>query len=97
MLGFATQPPPRGRLALVGAGLPRGEAYRLVQRNAMRAWDEERDFRTLVQADQQIAAKLDADAIDGAFDLAATVQPVEVVFETVSDGVALPFFRPSAR
>ena len=35
-------------LALVEAGLERDEAYRLVQRNAMRAWDEERDFRELV-------------------------------------------------
>ena len=37
-------------LALVESGLERDEAYRLVQRNAMRAWDEERDFRELVRA-----------------------------------------------
>ncbi len=35
-------------LALVEAGLDRAEAYRLVQQNALRAWDEERDFRELV-------------------------------------------------
>ena len=46
-------------LALVEAGLGRGEAYRLVQRNAMQAWDEERDFRALVAADPEIAAHLD--------------------------------------
>src|ERR671933_1176704 len=37
-------------LALVEAGLGRDEAYRLVQRHAQRAWDEERDFRELVAA-----------------------------------------------
>ena len=35
-------------LALVEAGLERDEAYRLVQRHAMRAWEEEQDFRELV-------------------------------------------------
>ena len=43
-------------LALVESGLERDEAYRLVQRNAMRAWDEELDFRELVRADPEIAA-----------------------------------------
>src|SRR5438128_316872 len=38
-------------LALVESGLQRDESYRLVQRNAMRAWDESRDFRELVRAD----------------------------------------------
>ena len=37
-------------LALVESGLARDEAYRLVQRNAMQAWDEERDFRALVRS-----------------------------------------------
>ena len=46
-------------LALVESGLPRDEAYRLVQRNAMQAWDEERDFRALVEADAEITARLD--------------------------------------
>ena len=38
-------------LALVESGLERDDAYELVQRNAMRAWDEERDFQELVRAD----------------------------------------------
>jgi adenylosuccinate lyase len=68
-------------LALVEAGLPRGEAYRLVQRSAMTAWDEERDFRPLVEADPEITARLDAAALDAVFDLDATVQHVDIVFE----------------
>jgi len=68
-------------LALVGAGLDRGEAYRIVQRHAMRAWDEERDFRNLVAADPEISSRLDAAGLEGVFDLEATVQHVDVVFE----------------
>ena len=47
----------------VRAGLERGDAYRLVQRNAMRAWDEERDFRALVDADPEITSRLDRAAL----------------------------------
>src|ERR1043165_5962457 len=42
-------------LALVEGGLPRDEAYRLVQDHALRAWDERLDFRALVEADARIA------------------------------------------
>jgi adenylosuccinate lyase len=68
-------------LALVSAGLDRGDAYRIVQRQAMQAWDGERDFRTLVFADPEITGRLDPVALAGVFDLAATVQHVDVVFE----------------
>ncbi len=68
-------------LALVESGLDRGEAYRLVQRNAMQAWDEERDFRELVRSDADISSRLDDAALAGVFDLSATVQHVGVVFE----------------
>jgi adenylosuccinate lyase len=68
-------------LALVEAGLDRRDAYRLVQRNAMRAWDEERDFRALVAEDAEIRALLDAAALDSVFDLEATVQHVDVAFD----------------
>src|SRR4051812_41586620 len=68
-------------LALVGAGLDRGDAYRIVQRHAMRVWDEERDFRGLVAADPEISSRLDAPALESVFDLEATVQHIDVVFE----------------
>jgi adenylosuccinate lyase len=70
--------------ALVAAGLPRGEAYRLVQRNALRAWDEELDFRELVGADPEIAAHLDAAALADAFDLGDALQHVDVLFERLT-------------
>jgi len=65
-------------LALVEAGVSRDEAYRLVQRHAMQAWEEERDFRTLVSADPEIARHVDLAAV---FDLDATVRHVDTVFE----------------
>src|SRR5438105_4513161 len=65
-------------LALVDSGLPRDEAYRLVQEHALRPWDEERDFRELVAADPKIAESVDHDAV---FDLDATVKHVDTVFE----------------
>jgi adenylosuccinate lyase len=68
-------------LALVEAGRGRDEAYRLVQRNAMRAWEEGRDFRELVAADRDIASRLDGPALDTVFDLQAAVRHVDVVFE----------------
>jgi len=64
-------------LALVESGLSRDDAYRLVQRNAMRAWDEELDFRELVRADDEIAGRVDLDAV---FDLDAYTRHVDTVF-----------------
>ena len=54
-------------LALVQAGATRDDAYRIVQRNAMQAWDEGRDFRTLLEADDDV----DDEVLDDAFDLAS--------------------------
>ena len=68
-------------LALVAGGLGRDEAYRLVQRNAMRAWDEERDFRSLVEADPEVTAVLDRTALDDAFDLGSYIRHVDAVFD----------------
>ena len=68
-------------LALVASGLSRDEAYRLVQRNALAAWDEERDFRELVAADPDIAARLDSASLAAAFDLEDALRHVDVLFE----------------
>jgi adenylosuccinate lyase len=64
-------------LALVESGLARDDAYRLVQRAAMRAWDEELDFRELARADDEIASRLDLDAV---FELEAYTRHVDTVF-----------------
>jgi adenylosuccinate lyase len=67
-------------LALVESGLARDAAYRLVQRHAMVAWEQERDFRELVAADPEISSRVELDAV---FDLDATVRHVDTVFERV--------------
>jgi len=65
-------------LALVESGLSRDEAYRLVQRNAMRAWEEEQDFRELVRGDSELAPRL---ALDEVFSLEPYTRHVDTVFE----------------
>jgi adenylosuccinate lyase len=65
-------------LALVDSGLSRDDAYRAVQRHALRAWDEGVDFPTLVRADAAVAARVELDAV---FDVAAYTRHVDVVFE----------------
>src|SRR5207302_2151271 len=65
-------------LALVESGLPRNDAYRLVQRHAMKAWDDEQDLRQLLAADPEITSRVDLGAV---FDLDATVRHVDTVFE----------------
>jgi adenylosuccinate lyase len=72
-------------LALVDAGLERDDAYRLVQRHAMRAWDEGLDFEELVWADAEIAGRVSLDAV---FDLSAFTQHTDVVFERLRALVA---------
>jgi adenylosuccinate lyase len=68
-------------LALVESGLSRDDAYRLVQRNAMRAWEEEQDFRELVRGDPELAPRL---ALDEVFSLEPYTRHVDTVFERLS-------------
>jgi adenylosuccinate lyase len=71
-------------LALVESGLERARAYELVQRNAMRAWEEEQDFQTLARSDSDITAQLDPDTLDAVFDLDAYTRHVDVVFDRLA-------------
>jgi adenylosuccinate lyase len=63
--------------ALVESGLARDDAYRLVQRASMRAWEEELDFRELCRTDDEIASRVD---LDSTFDLDAYTRHVDTVF-----------------
>ena len=71
-------------LALVDGGLERGRAYELVQRNAMRAWEEEQDFAALIRSDNEITAVLAGDALDAVFDPDAYTRHVDVVFDRLT-------------
>ena len=63
-------------LALVRAGANRDDAYRIVQRHAMRSWDEGRDFRTLLEEDPEVENSV----LDEAFDLTRSLRNLERVF-----------------
>jgi adenylosuccinate lyase len=65
-------------LALVDAGIGRDEAYRLVQANAVRSWEEDSDFEELVRAEPDVAGRVDLEAV---FDLGAFTRHTDTVFE----------------
>jgi adenylosuccinate lyase len=66
-------------LSLVQGGKTRDEAYRIVQHNAMRAWDEGTDFRGLLEADDNV----DNAVLDDAFDLRRSLKNLGRVFDQV--------------
>ena len=68
-------------LALVQAGLSREDAYRVVQSNAMQAWDQGRSFRELLEADSRVA--VDPTVLDQAFDVQRSLRHVGRVFEAI--------------
>ena len=70
-------------LDLVEAGVLREDAYRIVQRQAMRAWNEELNFRELILADPEITAKVDRKTLERAFDLKRQLRNVDKIFARV--------------
>jgi adenylosuccinate lyase len=75
-------------LALVRAGVSRDDAYRIVQRHAMRAWDESIGFRGLLDADAEVAELLGesaADVLDEAFDLHRSLRHVDRVIDALDE------------
>jgi adenylosuccinate lyase len=77
-------------LALTQAGAAREDAYRLVQRNAMRVWesDGELSLMELLKADPEVSALLSADEIEERFDLAYHFKHVDTIFERVFGSAA---------
>jgi adenylosuccinate lyase len=71
-------------LDLVESGtLTREDAYRIVQRNAMKAWQEGANFRALIESDPEIASRVSKKQIEGAFDLKRQLRNVDKIFERV--------------
>ena len=77
----------RALLALVEAGASREAAYEIVQRNALRAWDEETSFRGLLEADPDAMALVDAAALDRVFDLESFLRHVDAIFDRTLDAL----------
>ncbi|HEV8317890.1 MAG TPA: adenylosuccinate lyase [Vicinamibacterales bacterium] len=76
-------------LELARRGVSREGAYEWVQRNAMRAFDEQRDFKALLLADPDITAALTPADIDRAFDLNEQLRHVDHIFERVFQEVVV--------
>jgi adenylosuccinate lyase len=67
-------------LELVGKGVLREEAYRMVQTNAMKSWNEKLDFREMVSNDEEIKEYLGPDDMDRVFDLGLYTSGVDFIF-----------------
>jgi len=70
-------------LALTQAGLPREDSYRLVQKNAMRAWNGEGNLLDLLKADPDVSKALPAEKLEAMFDLGYHLKQVDTIFKRV--------------
>jgi adenylosuccinate lyase len=75
-------------LALTGAGLGRQEAYAVVQRHAMRAWQDGTPLLELLRADPEVRAQLDEAALEALFDLDYHLKHVDRIFARVFGAAA---------
>ncbi|BBL78419.1 adenylosuccinate lyase [Rubrobacter xylanophilus] len=71
-------------LALVEAGMSRDDAYALVQRAAMRAWEGEGDFRALLEEEEEVRERL-GEELEGLFDPSYHLRNLDVVFDRVRE------------
>jgi adenylosuccinate lyase len=70
-------------LALTQAGVSREDAYSMVQRNALKVWEERLDFRELLLADEEVVAALGVDGINEKFDMGYHTKHVDTIFRRV--------------
>jgi adenylosuccinate lyase len=70
-------------LKLIERGMDRQAAYVVVQRNAMKVWDEGKDFKTLLAQDSEVKKLLTSQDLDAAFDLEHELRHVDAVFDRV--------------
>jgi len=68
-------------IALINKGLTREEAYKMVQDNAMKAWQQGKDFLSLLKADRRITAHLSKEELNSLFDYGYYLKHVDEVFE----------------
>src|SRR6202171_6408500 len=70
-------------LDLAAAGMLREHAYRMVQAHAMRAWEEEGDFRAAIESDPEIRAVLSSEQIAASFSLDRQLRNIDKIFARV--------------
>jgi adenylosuccinate lyase len=74
---------PRVMLLLVEKGVNRTDAYDAVQRNSMKSWDDEVDFRELIKTDPIVSSKVSAEDLDDLFDYGFYLEHVDHIFSRV--------------
>lgn len=70
-------------LALTQAGVSREDAYKLVQRNAMKVWEHGKDFKTELLGDDEVLAALSVQEIEEKFDIGYHTKHVDTIFARV--------------
>lgn len=73
----------RVMLALTKKGISREEAYQLVQRNSLKAWEDDLDFRDLILKDPDILKELSKKDIDSCFTLDPYLKKINYIFDRV--------------
>ena len=73
-------------LALAAKGLSRERAYALVQKSAMEAWRDEKDFPSLLWKDREVRTLLRRKEFDGLFDIGYYLRNVDAIFDRVFGG-----------
>jgi len=72
-------------LALVARGMTREKAYALVQKHAMTAWNEGKDFKGLIQADREIADTLSYAEIEELFSTDKLLAKIEMIYQKLGE------------
>jgi len=70
-------------LGLTQAGVSREESYKIVQRNAMKVWQEGQNFLSSLKSDKEVTEKISSDELEGFFDLDYHTKHVNTVFQRV--------------
>jgi adenylosuccinate lyase len=70
-------------LALVETGMLRDDAYAVVQRSAMKAWQEKTPFLELLKADPEVTARLTASQLESCFNPGSQLQNMGVIFDRI--------------
>jgi len=70
-------------LHLTQKGVSREDAYRMVQRNAMKAWEEGKDLQEILQEDREVMAFVSKEELENIFDLGYHLKHVDTIFEQV--------------
>ena len=74
---------PRVMLLLIEEGLDRTDAYDAVQRNSMKSWEAQLDFRELIKTDPVVSTKVSPDDLDDLFDYSFYLAHVDHIYKRV--------------